>query len=148
MTAALHGAPPATQILFQARILPATDPELKDAKLPEGPAGELAATPKGKPQLYVVDVVVDPRGLAYEVTADGVHQAEIEFLLVAYDREARRVNYLDRGFQLKVNTDQYAQVMKTGIHLRFPLDLPAGQNSLRIAVHDLTAGKAGSLEVP
>jgi hypothetical protein len=38
--------------------------------------------------------------------------------------------------------------MNNGIRIRLPLDLPSGQFFLRIAVHDLDAGCAGSLEVP
>ncbi len=148
VAATLHGAPPSTQILFQARVLPATDPQLKGAKLPDGPAGEMTATLKGPPNRYIVDVLVDPRQLAFTVTAGSVYQAEIEFALVAYDSEARCVNDLDRPFLLKLKAEQYAQIMTTGIHVRFPIDLPAGQNSLRIAVYDLATLRAGSLEAP
>jgi hypothetical protein len=49
---------------------------------------------------------------------------------------------------LKLKAEQYAQIKTTGIHIRLPLDLPPGPASLRIAVHDLAAGRAGSLEVP
>jgi hypothetical protein len=38
--------------------------------------------------------------------------------------------------------------MATSAHMRFPFDLPAGVYSLRVAVHDLTAGRVGSLEFP
>ena len=148
VAATLHGAPPATQIIFQARVLPANDPLLKDAKLPDGPAGELTAALKGPAQHYIVDIVADPRGLGFEVTPDGVHQAAIEFTLVAFNAEGQCVNYLDRSFLLKLKAEQYAQIKTTGIHIRLPLDLPPGPASLRIAVHDLAAGRAGSLEVP
>ncbi len=42
----VHGAPAATQILFQARVLPSTDPLLLGTNIPAGPAGELAANLK------------------------------------------------------------------------------------------------------
>ncbi|HEY1161221.1 MAG TPA: hypothetical protein VGE83_11350 [Terracidiphilus sp.] len=58
------------------------------------------------------------------------------------------MNYLDSGFQLNLKAGQIAQTMDTGIRIRLPLDLPTGEFSLRIAVHDLAAGRAGSLEVP
>jgi VWFA-related protein len=142
------GAPPATQILFQARALPATDPLLKDAKLPDGPAGEMSDTLKGPVQRYIVDLKVEPQWLSYEMLPNGVRQAAIEITLVAYDADAKRVNYLDRSFRLSLNDEQYARTMATGIPARLPLDLPAGQIALRIAVHDLAAGRAGSLEIP
>jgi hypothetical protein len=146
--AVLHGAPPATQIVFDARVLAATDPLLKDIKVADGPAGEMSASLKGQPHRYVVDLIVDAHTLAFDLSPEGVHLSQVEFVLVAYDGESQRVNYVDRGLLLKLKPEQYASAMATGIHLRFAIDFPAGQNSLRIAVHDLAAERVGSLEVP
>ncbi|MGA2170266.1 MAG: hypothetical protein ABSG62_18865 [Terracidiphilus sp.] len=96
----------------------------------------------------ILDLNVGPHGLIYDTTPDGTQHSQIEFLLLAYDPEGHRVNYLDSGFQMNIKAGQYARTMASGIPIRLPLDLPAGQFSLRIAVHDLTAGRAGSLEVP
>ncbi len=148
MAATLHGAPPATQILLQARVLPTGDPGLQEAKLPAGSGGELVASLKGPLQRQYVDLNVDPHTLHYDIAADGTQGAQVEFTLVAYDRDGRRVNYLDSGFQLGLKPSQIQQTMESGIRIRLPLDLPAGQFSLRIAVHDLSAGRAGSLEMP
>ncbi len=52
--AALHGAPPMTQILFKAQVLPATDPLFKKVRFPSGPAGAMAATMTAPRQLYIV----------------------------------------------------------------------------------------------
>jgi len=148
VAATLHGAPLATQIVFDARVLAAGDPQLKEAKLPDGPAGEMSASLKGQPHRYVVDLIVDAHDLSFDLTPEGVRQSQVEFVLVAYDVESQRVNYVDRGLMVKLKPEQYASSMTTGIHLRFALDFPAGQNSLRIAVHDLGAERVGSLEVP
>ena len=148
MAATLHGAPPSTQILFQARVLEAADPLLKGKKLPDGPAGELSATLKSPVHRYIVDLKVDPRRISLEDTPDGVHHAKVEFALVAYDGEGKRINYKDAGYQLNLIPAQYASVMTNGIPVRLAIDLPAGQAFLRIAVHDLNAGRGGSMEVP
>ena len=148
MEATLHGAPPSTQILLQARVLSSSDPILKGAQLPAGSGGELTAAFKGPLQRQYVDLNVDPHTLYYDVAADGSQHAQVEFTLVAYDRDGRRINYLDSGFQLALKAAQLQQTMETGIRVRLPLDLPTGQFSLRIAVHDLSAGRAGSLELP
>jgi hypothetical protein len=147
-TATLRGAPPATQILFQARLLPATDPLLQGARLPDSPLGEMAATLKQPTHRVIIDLKVDPNGLALETTAAGVRSTKAEFVLVAYDADGKRINYLDRGFQLNLSTDQYARSLENGIPVRMALDLPSGPISLRIAVHDLTAGRPGSLKIP
>lgn len=147
-TATLVGAPPATQIPFRARILPAADPALAGTKLPTGPAGEMTASLKGPVHRYIVDFTVDAHGLAYQETPDGAHVANVEFVLVGYDAGTQRVNYLDRGFQLSLKPEYYARVLANGIPIRMALDLPEGEIRLRMAVHDLIAARIGSLEVP
>jgi VWFA-related protein len=148
MAATQRGAPPVTQILFQARVLPATDPLFEGAKLPEGPAGELTSTLKAPAHRIIADLKVDPRGLAYEQAADGTRQAKVEFALVAYDADGKRTNYVDQTLYLNLRPEQYAQALTAGIPARLAIDLPQGEAFLRIAVHDLNAGRAGSLEIP
>ena len=65
LAAMLHGAPPATQILFNTRVLPASDPHFRDTKFSETPAGQDAAQLKGPLHRTVVDLLVDPRGLDF-----------------------------------------------------------------------------------
>ncbi len=148
MAAMLPGAPPATQIQFTARALPATDPLFKDLKMPDAPAGEDAPTLKGPLHRYLIDLKVDPRWLSFETTSDGAHKAAVEFVLAAYDNQSRRVNHVDKGFQVNIKPDQYSSVLSSGIPVRLAIDLPSGEFALRIAVHDLGAGRAGSLELP
>lgn len=147
-TATLHGAPLSTQILFQARVLPATEPEFKDANLPSGPAGELSAALKGSVHRYIVDLVVDPHTVIFDSSAEGTRTGSIEFTLVAYDADGKRLNFVDRAAKLTLNSSQYAQLMKSGIPVRMALDLPAGEQSLRIAIHDTIGVRVGSLEIP
>jgi hypothetical protein len=110
---------------------------------------------KTPPHRIIADLKIDPHTLHYDSSVDGalnspaaaIH-SKVEFTLVAYDAESKRVNYLDSGFQLSLKPGQVAQTMNSGIRIRLPLDLPAGQFFLRIAVHDRAADRAGSLEVP
>lgn len=146
--ATVHGAPPATQISFDARVLPGGDPLLKGAKLTPGPVGDETATLKGTPHRYVVDLAVDLHGIVFNTAVDGSHQAYVEFALVADDAEGQRVNYLEHGFQLSIRPDRFAPLMASGIPVRMEIDLPEGQNSLRIGIHDVAARRTGSLEVP
>jgi VWFA-related protein len=144
----VHGAPAARQILFRARVLPATDPLLRGTTIQTGPAGEMAAALKEPVQLTIVDVTLDAHSLALKETADGAHEARVELTLVAYDASGKRLNYLVRGVQLRIAREIYEQTMAEGVPLRLALDLPAGESSLRIAIYDLDAGRVGSLEVP
>jgi VWFA-related protein len=148
VAATLHGAPPSTQILFQARALSATDPILHGTRIPAGPAGELTSALKAPLQRFLVDLRIDPHGIQFDTTPDGAYHSKVEFVLVAFDTAGRRVNYLDSGFQMNMKADEYSRTLAAGIPIRLPLDLPVGQFFLRIAVHDLNAGRAGSLEFP
>ena len=151
MAATLHGAPPSTQILFKAQVLSAADPLLQHEKLPQGPAGELTSSLKGPIHRYIVDLrseAASSHGVAFEPQPDSTHHAKVEYTLVAYDAEGKRLNYLDIGLQLSPDSQQYQKIAAGGIPARLAIDLPEGQVYLRIAVHDLTAGRVGSLELP
>lgn len=146
--AALHGAPSATQVLLVARVLPTTAPEFQGIPISSAPAGEMAAAMTGVTKRYLVDMTVDAHTLSFNNDANGVHQAQVEYLLMAYDKDGKRVNYVDRSFAINIKPEEFAERMKTGVRGRLALDLPVGALSLRVVVEDLIAGKAGSLEVP
>jgi VWFA-related protein len=146
-TAILHGAPPATEISLQARVLPATDPLFNNVALPAGAAGQMAKEMKGPLRRYVVDLGVDPHDLSFDATPDGIHRARLEFVLVDYDADGNRINYLDRALNAAFTQQQYANAMTHGLHARMQIDVPQTRSSLRIAFEDLNAGRAGSLEV-
>jgi len=145
---AQHGAPAASQILFEARVRDADDPTLKGTRLPEGPAGEMSASLRRPTCRVIVDVRADPAEMTLVQTASGSRSGRIEFVLIAFDEDGERVNYLDRGFQMSLRPEQYSGVMNKGIPIRLALDLPSQRVFLRIAVHDLTSGKVGSIEIP
>lgn len=148
MASALHGAPTSSQIQFQARVLASEDPLLKGEKLPETPAGEEAGRIKGPVQTYVIDLNVDPHGMAFEETPDGTRHARIELVLVAYEKDGRRANYVDKLYYLDMKPESFEKARKDGITARLALDVPAMPGSLRIVVYDPGAGRAGSLEIP
>ncbi len=145
--AVLHGAPESTQVQFAARILPASDPLYSNLKFPDAPAGELAAKLK-HPHRYVAELAVDTRGLGFHELTTHVHQALLEFVLVAYDAEGDRVNDEDTSFAINIKPEQYESTKTTSVRARLTLDLPPGQDYLRVAVQDLVAGHVGALEVP
>jgi len=146
--AAMFGAPAATQILFQARVMTADDPQIKGVKLPDGPAGAMAGSLKGPVTRYAVVMQIDPKGVRFVDTQDGTHMAALEVALIAYDDDGKRVNYFDRSVTLNLKDAQYARVMAGTIPAIVPLDLAAGKVALRMVILDRAAGRAGSLEVP
>ena len=147
-TATLHGAPPSTQILFEARVLPETDPEMKDVHLPAQPIGAMTEKLKKPYVRYIADLMVDPRTMIFGTANGGAREDTIEFTLVGYDSEGRRVNYVDRTTHLSLNANQFAQLSTSGLPVRLAMEMPPGSDSLVIAVHDLNSARVGSIEIP
>jgi len=146
LSATMHGAPPSTEILFKARVLPASDPAFKGTSFGTAPVGEMAANLKPPTTRYVVDYAIDPRGIQFKPDPKGSRTAQIELVLIAYNNEGERVNYLDRGFSLTISEERYQLTVAHGLPIRMELDLPPGPNYLRIAVQDLDTTRCGSLE--
>jgi hypothetical protein len=143
----MHGAPPVTEIRFRAQVLTPGDPLLKRQPLPAGPAGEMAASLKGPLRRYVVNLDVDSHDIVYQNTPAG-YQAVLEFILVAWDENGKRLNYEDAGLQMKVTASHLAQAMEGSIPVRMVLDVPPGPCWLRVVVRDSGVEHFGSLEIP
>jgi VWFA-related protein len=148
--AAVLGAPPSTQILFQVRALPLGDPELTGPLPGNAPAGDKAASLKGGAHRFIVDLSVDPQGLTFAEGADGAGRTQLDCALVAYDGEGKPVNSLGRSFDLHLSQEQYQQLLAAGgtVPMRLPLDLPAGDSVLRIVLYAPVSARTGSLEIP
>lgn len=148
IAAALHGAPPSTQVLFQARVLPASDAAVSDAKLPSTPLGEMGAKLQQPARRYIADVVVDAHTITFGEAKNGAHALAPEFALIAYDANGKRVNTMDRNLKADLTAAQYAQIEAGGVPVRMAIDVPSAPTYLVLAVHDLVGARVGSLEVP
>ena len=148
--AAEAGALPATQILFRARVLPASAPELNGAALDDNAAGEKTTSFPGGAHRYVVDLNLKPQDLPLAEDADGKRHTELVCELLAYDDKGQLVNSLGRAVKFSLTPEQYHQLTASGgaIPERLALDLPAGEIGLRIVLFNPTTAKAGSLEIP
>ena len=136
----------ATAILLKARVLPAGDPAFQGVTLPTGPRRRKSASFKGPAHRYIVDLTIDAHGLVLDNLPDGSRKAAIELAMIAYDGLGHPLNNYTHAFQVGLNAAQFERIMSSGISVRLPFDLPAGEVDLRIGVHDLNADRAGSLE--
>jgi VWFA-related protein len=141
-------APPSSQMFFRARILSSSDPEAKDLQPKPGPAGDLAARLKPPLKRIWIDYTADMRQVGADPDANGVHHSILEFIVIAYDQDGKMVNTTRRGFKLDMPPGVYDEVLKTGYSVSNELDLPDGDVWLRLAVHDVSADRLGSIEVP
>jgi hypothetical protein len=83
-----------------------------------------------------------------EIDSSGMYRSMIEFIAIAYDRDGKVVNAARRSFKLGIPSDKYDDMLQTGCLVRNELDLPQGDVWLRLAVHDVTGDRIGSIEIP
>lgn len=143
------GAPPATQIVFHARVLPSTDPEFRqDQRIETAPGGEMSYDMHLPRQRFVIDIRINVATLRFQTGSDGVRQAQMEMTLVGYDANGKRLNLVDQPFPLRLTENDYRQLLAPGLPLRSLIDLPSGQATLKIAVREVGEERLGSIEIP
>jgi VWFA-related protein len=143
-----RGAPPSSQILFKMRVLPSDDPALKGLASQPGPAGLMADKLSGPAKRYWIDYAADMHQVAAGLGSDGLYHSSMEFVAIAYDRDGKILNVANRSLKLNLQAGQYDRVMQNGMPMHEELDVPIGEIYLRIAVHDLTTDRIGSVEIP
>jgi VWFA-related protein len=149
MTGAMEpGVPPLSQVIFEARVLPAEDPALHGLQPTPGAVGKPAAPLKGPVTRYFVDYSIDPHQLALKDLPDGRQQAELEITQELYDGAGQRVNSTDAGLEVTLTAAQMAVDLKSGVRVRQEIDVPGEDVSLRLGVRDASSGRIGTVEVP
>ncbi|MFT4113644.1 VWA domain-containing protein [Silvibacterium sp.] len=145
--ALLHGAPPSTQVLFWARVLSEGDPELA-GHVPQGPSGAMVKELKGPTREVAVDMKINAATLLFESMEKDRRHDRLEWMLVGYDAEGRRVNYTGGNFDETLGPKDFERAMENGMVLHAALTMPATGGSVRLVVHDLNSNRVGAIEVP
>ena len=143
-----RGLPDFSQILYKMRVAPA-NPQPSNEAAHAGDNPDL----KGPCTRYGVDFAVAPGDLAFETTREGLRTANLEVMLIVYDREGKALNSVTRKHGLVLNPQSYATAQAAGIQLHFDIDVPddaLGKNDiyLHTGIYDVRASNAGTLEVP
>lgn len=137
------GAIPATQILFDLQVQPASS-ATQSAKTPVS----TPTPPHAKGVPYDALFTFDPTQIALTETPDGTRTANIELDLGVFDFYGQRVATRSQTFKITVTPAQYNGFFRTPLKFSLPIDLPRGQLKLRAGVFDTAANKAGTLEIP
>jgi VWFA-related protein len=148
ITAAMEpGVPPVSQVIFEARVLPAGDSELHGLQPTPGPAGKPGDPLQPPVTRYFVDYSIDPHQLVLKDLPDGKRQAELEVTQAVYGTGGKRLNSTDAGLEVTLTAAQMARDMQNGMRVRQEIDVPAGPVWLRLGVRDATSGRMGTMEV-
>jgi hypothetical protein len=149
MNAALEqGTPPLSELLFKVRVQTMDQTPVTDARAYGTVSAATAGAQKGPVHRYALDFGVPAHLLAFPATGDGIHHGRLEFVLVAYNSDGKRLNSVDQNANFDLKPDLYNQVLQFGIPMHQEIDLPSGLVFLRIAVHDLNGERVGAIEVP
>lgn len=92
-----------------------------------------------------MDFAISPEDLKFENAAGGTHRAQVEVMVVAYDRSGRPLNLTAGQSQMSFPNKEFADLHRIGIQFHRDIDVPAGEVYLRTGVYDWTSGKAGTL---
>jgi hypothetical protein len=141
-------APSSSQIFLRARVLSAGDPDTQDLTPRPGPAGDLAGKLNAPVKRYWIEYSANMRQLGAETDSNGVYRSSIEIIAIAYTQDGKLVNASRRAIKLGMPPAKYDEALQTGYMVRDELDLPDGDLWLRLAVHDLSTDRLGSIAVP
>ena len=141
-----RGVPTSSQILFDVRVEPHTG-EIN----PPGtkPAGVL--NPKLQDKVlkrYDVQYIFPGRQIMFTDAPNNMRHGALQFEVAAYDVNGTMLNSISQSVDLPLNTDAYIKLQKTPFQFFQQLDLPPGDIFLRIGIHDVTAARVGTLEIP
>ena len=138
-----RGMPSSTQMIYQARVLPASPQPAPDAPRTVGNTKLAGAFTR-----YKVDFVIPAGGVALEWAPNGTHTGTIEVALVAYDHDGTAVNWSGNTLAISLNATSFAQVQRTGLPAHLEIDLPNADVYLATGVYDLGSQKSGTVEIP
>jgi VWFA-related protein len=139
----MRGLPSATQVLFGARVLPASpQPAPKDLPASKNPKLACPCT------RYNIDLMVRWTDVGLERTDQNLHIGKMSVGMMAYDRDGNAVNWNGGIQNMKIEPDLFAAVQKSGIPVHMEIDLPNKDVVLETGIYDWSTGKAGTLEIP
>ena len=143
--ALVRGAPPATQILFKAMVVPAGP--ATEEKVAEGNVADPSV--HGPFRRYSVNYAAAAQNLAVRTLAAGSYQAHLEFVVLVYSADGVVQNRFGQGVTATFSLDDLKTLQRGGLQYHQTISVPAkGEYYLRLGVHDLNADRIGTLEVP
>ncbi len=133
--------PRSSEVLFTVEPLPAQQ------QAPGKTIGESAAGPH-LPITYSLNLVVDASTLNFSALADGKMHASLDFATVLYDANGKVVDSRSDHAELALDRARYEGMIQGGLRFHHNIALSArGDESVRIAVHDATTDRTGTLEL-
>jgi hypothetical protein len=139
-------APPATQLLFDVRVEPNTEPANPfDPPVMGALNPKLRTTPLTR---YSLLYALPQSQIAFADAGGGTYTGSVEFDAVAFDTDGKLVTSLSQTQKLPLTNEEYGEFIATPFQFFQQIDLPPGQFTLRIGVLDGVSNKVGTVEIP
>ncbi len=149
--AMMRGAPDPTQVIFKARVLPATLASVPADETPD-PDTRRNSDPKlahGPWRRYIIDGVAVPSQLLTRQAPEANYIGTAEFVVHCYNRDGTLITAASTAVRLNLTAANAQRIQAAGIPFHEVISVPAkGEYFLRIGVHDLVGDRVGALEVP
>jgi VWFA-related protein len=144
--ALMRGGLDATQILFKVKVTqsPGTEQVLPVSNQPD--AKQMHPPYRRYSLAYAIDV----NGIDFAVGIDGNYRGDFELGARVYNADGDEIlNAVSKIVEPILPPAVYRSMLRGGANAHQEIDVPAtGDYFLRIAVHDLTSDRVGSIEVP
>jgi VWFA-related protein len=119
-------APPSTQLIMKARVVPPSEP--------------------GQP--VVVDMLIDGHALVFTANDQQQKVPEVQFMGVAWDEHGKAAATFSDTLDRPLSPSELQTLLRTGLQLHRSMSLKPGRYQLRLGVMDRLADRIGTLDVP
>jgi VWFA-related protein len=142
-----RGAPAPQDILFKARILPASTQ--KENTAAPGNSLDPLVPAKGPFQRFAVDYAALPGDLTLTLQPDGTHTGQVQFIAYVYNRDGRLLNATGRDYALKLKPETYKLFLQHAFQCHLDISVPdRAETFLRIGIQDVPSNRFGVIEIP
>jgi VWFA-related protein len=154
-----YGTPLAHELFFEAHLQTSGQPVPATSEQMESLMSYEAMATKGKHkdglrnrkpemmQRYLISYGVLLRQLELSLGTDGVRRGNLEFAVISYDEDGKKLNGIRTGVQDAIQPDRYLHMQTERYQLIQMIDVPVQAVSLRLAVRDISTNHMGSLEL-
>jgi hypothetical protein len=136
------GLPSSSQIVFDVRVASA------DQQPPKGPVAGANSAMKDRVARYSIDCAASLSTIDLAENSNGVRQGRVEAVVIAYDQDGNRLNWLASDVPIALDQAGWNQYSRSGLQIHGVLDLPVGDVYLRVGLFDPNSGRFGTFEVP
>jgi VWFA-related protein len=140
-----HGGPDPTELIFVARVQPAST----DAETALVPGNQAAKKTSGPYRRYAVLFAASPKDVTWTTAPDGAHTCSLEFMTMVYDSDGTLINAQFNGIHAAISDAKFASFQGGPMKYTQQISVPAkGEYYLRLGIRDGAADHVGTVELP